>query len=754
MRFRRKKEEKPIIISDYNGRRRRDSSRKPDFHVRPYPSSSDSRILQILEKYSLIAHAILSLLLIFVIEWISHRSFASAVEFVTDHTLAYLYNAMIIFVTLLIPYIFRHRGFFRLVISVFWLILGIINGVVLSSRVTPFNFTDLKLVGDLFTMKSSKYLTAAQVVIIVVALILLVILLALVFFKGPFYKKRIHRVRNIIVLAVAVAMVPLITKGAIHTGILTTYYGNLAQGYTDYGFVYSFIASAVDTGMDEPNDYSEDAIAEIEDSVETEETTLTEDELPNIIFVQLESFFDPSEVEYLELSEDACPNYRYLMENYTSGRLTVPIVGAGTSNTEFEVLTGLAIQYFGLGEYPYKTVLKTTDCESLASDLSDLGYGTHAIHNNGGNFYSRSTVFANMGFDTYTSKELMNITTYNEIGSWPTDDILVEETIKALDSTEDQADFVFTISVQTHGSYPSETVFEDPVVEVSGADTEEENNEWEYFVNELYEVDEVIGQLIEALSERDEDTIVVFYGDHLPTMGLEDEDLEYGDVYETSYVTWNNFGLEKEDADVTTYQLAAYILDLLDIHEGTIFNYHQSCMEQGTTDSDSYLDGLELLQYDILYGERIVYGGESPYPATDLEMGVEDVEISSVSVNSDNSRLNILGTNFTPWSKVYVNGEKVDTEYVNSYLLQIALDGLEDGDSLVVCQVGSSETVFRESNTYFFDMPDDLDPAEIQETDITDTAEEDISTTDPADEKLPAAISETIKQVDEDHIND
>ena len=74
----------------------------------------------------------------------------------------------------------------------------------------------------------------------------------------------------------------------------------------------------------------------------------------------------------------------------------MPVVGAGTSNTEFEILTGMAIQYFGLGEYPYKTVLKSTPCESIASDLSQIGYATHALHNNGGNFYSRAKVFSNM----------------------------------------------------------------------------------------------------------------------------------------------------------------------------------------------------------------------------------------------------------------------------------------------------------------------------------------------------------------------
>lgn len=102
------------------------------------------------------------------------------------------------------------------------------------------------------------------------------------------------------------------------------------------------------------------------------------------------------------------------------------------------------MQYFGTGEYPYKTILKQTDCESIASDLSKIGYATHVVHNNGGNFYSRTNAFSKMGFDTFTSKELMNITEYTPNGSWPTDDILVSEAMKTFDATPDQSDLLIS----------------------------------------------------------------------------------------------------------------------------------------------------------------------------------------------------------------------------------------------------------------------------------------------------------------------
>ena len=102
-------------------------------------------------------------------------------------------------------------------------------------------------------------------------------------------------------------------------------------------------------------------------------------------------------VEYLEVSEDPIPNFRKMMNDYSSGYFKVPSVGAGTANTEFESITGMSMRYFGPGEYPYKSILKETTCESAPYVLKGLGYGTHAIHNNEANFYGRKNVFCKSG---------------------------------------------------------------------------------------------------------------------------------------------------------------------------------------------------------------------------------------------------------------------------------------------------------------------------------------------------------------------
>ena len=563
---------------------------------------------------------------------------------------------------------------------------------------TPFGFTDLKCLSDLFEMKNTNYFTAKEAILVVCVVGAFLAFCIWMFVKGPKFQGKTHKYLTPLFVAASCLLLPLTTKAAQSTNIVASYFSNIAQGYENYGFVYGFSSSVVDRGMSKPENYSKETVEEIQANVNAakKETTLADEDKPNIILVLLESFIDPYDVNFLEFSEDPVPNFHNLYDNFSSGYLTVPVVGAGTANTEFEVLTGMSLQYFGTGEYPYKTTLKKTDCESIASDLSSIGYGTHVVHNNGGNFYSRANAFSMMGFDTFTSKECMNIREYTPLGDWPTDDILIRETIKAMDATPDQADFVYTITVQGHGDYPQEKILTNPEIKVSGAADEGTNNSWEYYVNMIHEVDKFIANLIDEVSKRDEKTMIVMFGDHLPTMGLEEADMAAGDIFKTKYVTWNNFGLAKEDANLTSYQLMANAMDQIGIHEGTLFSTHQT-----QKDSETYLQDFEQLQYDLLYGERYAYNGEDKYPASNLVMGIDDVKIQIIR-NTADGKIYISGSNFTPWTKVFVNGTKVPTSFISSSMLRISGDDAEDGDIITANIVGSSNTIFRTSNEYVY----------------------------------------------------
>lgn len=659
--------------------------------------------VRFLNKYSYVFHALLSCAVIFIVELVSRRSLFSALGFIAETPITYLYNAFIVFASLSLVYLFRRRAFARLLISSFWIILGIINGVVLSNRVTPFNFSDLTCIPDLMTMTGTNYITPTLIITVLVASSAFILGCVVFYIQGPVFTGKMYKMRTpLFILATLFIAIPVTTKMAQDNKVVETYFANIAQGYENYGFVYSFSTGVLDRGMDKPNEYNQESIDAIMDAIASskEETTITADKAPNIICVLLESFVDPDEFKFMTYSQDPTPFFHYLKENFTTGYVTMPVVGAGTANSEFEILTGMKLQYFGTGEYPYKTILKETDCEGIAAVLKNIGYGTHAVHNNGGNFYSRVNAFSMMGFDSFTSKELMDITQFTPNG-WAEDAILVEETIKTLLSTPNQPDFTYTITVGSHGTYPTESILEDPYCEIYGIESEEVTNQWTYYMHQLNKTDQFMEGLVRELEKLDEDTIVVFWGDHLPTMGLTDEDLLSGDIYKTSYVTWNNFGLEKEDCDLYAYQLMADILDTVGIHEGTMVSYHQT--QAGVLDEETYINCIEQLQYDILYGERYCYeDGISPYPPTDIVMGIDDVVIESVELSEDGKQYIITGESFTQWSRVYINNTKIKPTYISGTQLAIDVSELKDDATIVVSQVGSNNTRFRDSNAFEF----------------------------------------------------
>lgn len=651
-------------------------------------------VYRIMNLLSPLFHFLLACVLNFFIEVVSRHSLFEAWDYMVGTPLPFLFNAFLITATFSIVYLVRRRVFARILLSVFWLFLGTCNGYLLLKRVTPFNAQDLKVLSDALSL-TGNYFSTLELILLIVGIGAVVIWVISMWRRGGQYTGKMHRFLALIGVGCWIGAYMLLTNIAIDQRVVSNYFGNIAFAYEDYGFPYCFTASLFNTGIPEPSGYSEETMAAIDNNgaLNVSETGRSEEELPNIVVVQLESYFDPTEVEWLQFSEDPIPNLRKMYQEYSSGYFKVPSVGAGTANTEFEVLTGMSMRFFGPGEYPYKTYGKTKVIESAATALGELGYGSEALHNNGGNFYSRAQVFNHMGFDHFTSKEFMNILRTTPNG-WATDDILIPNILESMDTTENQ-DFVFTISVQGHGEYPTEQIIENPAITVSGVEDEEKRNAWEYYVNQVYEMDKFAGDLVAALEMRGEPTVIVFYGDHLPTMDLQAKDMKSKYLYNTNYVIWDNIGLEKKDGNYPAYQIMAEVLERLDIHTGTVFNYHQQRHQ-----SKNYLADLELLQYDILYGDRYVYE-ESGAPITEghMVMGVKDTSITNLIEQIDGS-YSIYGENFTKQTKIYINDEKQATTFLNNTRVDLKKSELKDGDIVQAAQVGSSNTIFRTSVKY------------------------------------------------------
>ena len=627
------------------------------------------------------------------IETLARHSLFESLGFILGNPVISLCNILLILSVISLSLLFKRRIFAMVMLGMTWMAVGIVNGIILANRMTPFTVKDFSNLEDGLGI-ITNYFSTVTLILAIAGIAALVLGAVILFRKAPKLSRKINYKKAAVTIALIIAMTFGAVQLSIKAGILDTFFANLAYAYRDNGVPYCFLVTWVDTGVDRPDDYSKEKVEGIfsggelgDDNIYTpgKDDDTDVDSKPNVIFLQLESFIDPTRVEGIEYSRDPMPYFRELMEKYSSGYLTVPAVGAGTANVEFETMTGLSVKFFGPGEYPYKSILKETTVETAPYDFKTLGYGTHAIHNHRGAFYGRNDVFPNMGFDTFTSLEYMN-NVMKTPKNWAKDNILTEQILDALNST-DTPDYIYTISVQGHGKYPTEQVIEEPAVSVTKADSEEERWAYEYYANQVYEMDLFIKQLTDTLEDYDEDVVLVMYGDHLPALDMTEDMMKSGGMYQTQYIIWDNFGMEKEDVDIETYRLNAEVMDRLGMSVGMINKYNQNY--SGESD---YLANLEVLAYDMLYGDRYIYGEKNPFKKTDMRMGVNEIKIDEiVKIGED---YYIKGQNFTEYSKISLDGEVLKTVYLGPNILALKEEvDPDDVSKMKISQVEKNEEI-------------------------------------------------------------
>ncbi|MBR6515144.1 MAG: LTA synthase family protein [Clostridia bacterium] len=621
--------------------------------------------------------SVISLVIYIATELINQRGIAGVFKYIISSPYAFVLNLAIVMLTMCVGLFFKRRLFCYVAVTVFWTIMAVINLIVLIQRNTQFNCSDI-LIFRYGIFITSKYLSLFHAILIAVGLVAVAFAVVFLFRKG--YRCRdigSLKVHGIVTGALVVIVVAMGLIGNL-TGLLMPRFTNITEGYSKNGFIYAFFCSVAETGVDQPEEFSPDSVEGIISRLPEEDAKT--DERPNVVFVQLETFIDPNELVGVEFDTDPVPNFNRLIDQYPSGYLDVSVLGGGTANTEFEVMTGMNINHFGTIEYPYESFLDENSCESMAYNYKALGYSAHAIHNFSAGFYRRNIVFQNLGFDTFTTFEYMTDLEYNEMG-WAKDTILERYIMTALEST-DTPDYIHTISVQGHGSYPTD--FADLESDINTTylteDINEHREQLDYYISQLSEMDDFVGSLVNTLAGYDEPTVVVFYGDHLPGIALTEEMLATGSLYRTEYVIWSNFEIEAEDRDLATYQLAAHTQSLIGLSSGKITKLHQTFM-----DDEKYEDYLITLEYDITQGDMLTYGGENPFEPGEMTFGLDRIYINELSY--EDKTLYISGENFNEHSAVYVNGSRKTTEYIDKNTLMVKGIKLKEGTKVSVAQM-------------------------------------------------------------------
>lgn len=378
---------------------------------------------------------------------------------------------------------------------------------------------------------------------------------------------------------------------------------NQSRGYRNYGFVFSFFCNTKYLYMSTPSGYDPDSVGDyVADTVnKNEENKVTSTEnTPNIICIMNESLSDLQVLGNFTTNEDYMPFMRSLTENTVKGNLFVPVIGAGTSNTEFEFLTGHTTAFLPSGSNAYMLYIKNP-IASLVSTLEGQGYSSLSLHPYYASGWNRVDVYKYMGFNVFKSLEdIIDISIMNEYiqnsGNpeylqalideyYPGSNMLIRQYVSdsynyklIIDDYENRDKsvpyFVFNVTMQNHGGYTSScSNFEESIYITSSQNTYPKANK---YLSLIKASDDAFKELITYFSNVDEPTVICMFGDHQPSIetGFIAEALGVNDLsgltieqeqkrHTTPFIIWANYDIqEKQIERLSANYLSSYVLDI------------------------------------------------------------------------------------------------------------------------------------------------------------------------------------------------
>lgn len=640
-------------------------------------------------KKNILTWSLFSIFINMIIMYLNPISIDKSIENPLIHSLFMLIFNSVIFISAgMFLFLFRYRNLYFSLYSIVWVGLGLANSMLNETRGTPLTKYDFAQMSEGMGVVQD-FLTNSHYLKIVIFVFFAVLILSI----GILTNKNAQKFNMKYILIIWGC--GIILSSSI-SGIALASNDSHIDDYSEFGFVYGFIKNITTPEFKKPSGYKKSTMLSIKNELDNAYSSNSNIEKPNIIAIQLESFFDPKIVEGLKLSKNPIPYFDSLRKNYSSGILKVPTIGGGTARSEFEFITGMSLRNMIDGLIPHNDMLLKNPYLSSAYTLKEDGYKTHLLHNFAGYFYNRDIVYNNLGFDTFTSLELLaNGSTNPSVIKSSKDNIFPSEIKKILESTESK-DFIFGITAQLHGNYEETySEFENGITAHGGFKKEVEGQVNDY-VNEIKSIDNVIKDIVKSVEEVNEPTVIIFYSDHLPPLNYSGTNISGSSRFEVPYAVWDNIGLEKDDEDMDLYKLLSKYMNLSGTEGNYLNKLHSMQYDNETT--EKYQD---LIQYDIMYGDNYIGEKLLPYKM-ETKLGINDIEIEEVY--KEGITYIFKGKGFTPMMVLVVDGVECGISFENESTVKVSTNSDWSGkDVYMKIQIGKNTDSILKSNIYELD---------------------------------------------------
>lgn len=525
-------------------------------------------------------------------------------------------------------------------------IFALVNFYKIQYRAEPLLPWDIFSAGEAAEVVSSLKLTFPLINIVALAITVLMIFLA--FKKAPINFGQGRK---------KLAAISLVIVSSVYC--VSSYYEKAYAGanewpdtwfridyYKNNGLLNSFIYNFRYLSIDAPSNYNitnMNAIAEQIKNIEAQKSENSENFNPDIIFIMSESFWDPQTLNGITYEEELLPNLKNLQSQGLYGQNLSPKFGGGTSNVEFEALTGFSNDYLPDGCIPYQQYIRN-DFFSIVDYLEGRGYETLAIHSDEGKNWNREKAYAKMGFDDFISLEDMENPemTRGRVSDREITRYIIDNYEKHI-AESDAPWFNFIVTMQNHTGYDRNKFSEDELVKFTSENPLSPDAEGQLadFSTGVHISDEELGKLADYFMNQERPVILIFFGDHRVNLGTENREIFYATntinddmteaekqytIHTTPIMAISNFSNVNEDLHVMApYMILPSVFEAYGLDTPVYFDFLNLIREKSTgahlnmtldseglpmetvsEDVETLYKVLNMIQYDYIIGENYI----------------------------------------------------------------------------------------------------------------------------------------------------
>lgn len=496
-----------------------------------------------------------------------------------------------------------------------YMLISVVELFKFNTNGNHFKLVDISLAPNIKNLSSFAYIQITLPLVIYVLLLFLV--LGVMFWQNPAFtahgRRRVLPAVGCLASYICVICVP---------GISDTVYGmfdvdtstsdnafSINEKYDNnslLAFIVETTSEKIGAALQEPDNYDADL-------VENALTTGTEGNpnavKPNVIVVMSEAFADFRKLEALQLETDAYDAYDSVAQAGTQLTVAVPTFASYTVRTEFELLFGLPVRSL-MDTITPQAKLDVETPSSFVSYYDSMGYATAYVHPFTRTFYNRDTIYSTFGFDTMIFDDNFTVATEEFPNTYITDETVFAQVTKLITETDDPM-FIHTTTMQNHQPY----------------DWMETESELTLYLEGIRATGEALQTFTEQLTEIGEPTVMLFVGDHFPSMrgegnlyesiGIDSENCDV--LYEQAAFIWSNYDLNTNcvpDTTVSAFYLNSLILEMTGAPVDPFYSTVLAQMEDYPVYTSIFMEEtdrnavLDLLTYDRVAGEN--YSGTRP----------------------------------------------------------------------------------------------------------------------------------------------